>query len=118
MPRTVVGLLAAVGAAMSALAAFAHGDLVWTTIADAAAATGLAAYLALPAKKELRITKCLRTELLSICTSPDTGYALAAPLGLRPAPVQPDRCQWVCRGWARSRGACALPQGTRPEEAP
>ena len=54
MPRSVVGLLAAVGAAMSALAAFAHGDLVWLTIAEAAAATGLASYLALDPEK-----KCL-----------------------------------------------------------
>jgi hypothetical protein len=42
-----VGLLAAVGAAMSALVGFAHGDLVLVTVADAAVATGLAAYLAL-----------------------------------------------------------------------
>jgi hypothetical protein len=47
----MVGLLAAVGAAMSALAALAHGDLVWVVIADAAATTGLAAYLALPPSK-------------------------------------------------------------------
>jgi hypothetical protein len=48
----MVGLLAAVGAAMSALAGLAHGDLVWLIIGDAAAATGLAAYLALPAQKK------------------------------------------------------------------
>ena len=53
MPRIMVGLLAAVGTAMSALVAFAHGDLIWVTIAEAAAATGLAAYPALlpPQKK-------------------------------------------------------------------
>ena len=39
--RAVVGLLAAVGTAMSALVGLAHRDLVWVTIADAAAATGL-----------------------------------------------------------------------------
>jgi hypothetical protein len=57
MPRTMVGLLAAVGAAMSALVGLAHGDLVWVAIADAAAATGLAAYLALPVpnKKKLLV---------------------------------------------------------------
>jgi len=55
MPRSMVGLLAAVGAAMSALVAFAHGDFVWLAIADAAAATGLAAYLALPAKKKIYV---------------------------------------------------------------
>ena len=41
MPRSMVGLLAAVGAAMSALVASAHGDLVAVTIAIAAVATGL-----------------------------------------------------------------------------
>ncbi len=51
MPRSMVGLLAAVGTAMSALAAFAHGALVWVTVADAAAATGLAAYLATAPQK-------------------------------------------------------------------
>jgi hypothetical protein len=54
MRRSMVGLLAAVGAAMSALVALAHGALVWLTMADAAAATGLAAYLALlPFKKNV-----------------------------------------------------------------
>jgi hypothetical protein len=54
MPRSMVGLLAAVGTAMSVLAASAHGDLVWLMIADASAATGLAAYMALlPTKKYL-----------------------------------------------------------------
>ena len=51
MSRSTVGLLAAVGAAMSALVAFAHGNLVWVIIADVATATGLAAYLALPSQK-------------------------------------------------------------------
>jgi hypothetical protein len=52
MPRSMVGLLTAAGAAMSALVAFVHGDLTWVTIADAAAATGLAAYLAAPPLKK------------------------------------------------------------------
>lgn len=52
MPRSMVGLLAAVGAAMSALVNIAHGDLLWAVVADAAAATGLAAYLALPQNKK------------------------------------------------------------------
>lgn len=47
MPRGMVGLLTAVGTAMSALAAFAHGGLTWVAIAVAAAAMGLAAYSAL-----------------------------------------------------------------------
>ena len=47
MPKGMVGLLAAVGATMFALAPFAHGVLFLLTIAVAAAATGLAAYGAL-----------------------------------------------------------------------
>jgi hypothetical protein len=44
----MVGVLAAVGAALFALVGLVHGDLVWVTIVDAAAATGLAAYAAVP----------------------------------------------------------------------
>jgi hypothetical protein len=47
----MVGLLAAVGTTMSSLVAFTHGNLVWLAIVDASAATGVAAYLALPDKK-------------------------------------------------------------------
>ena len=53
MPGSMVGLLAAVGTAMSALVAFAHGNLIWVIIADAATTAGLAAYLALPSQKKL-----------------------------------------------------------------
>jgi hypothetical protein len=53
MPRGIVGLLAAVGTAMSALVAFASGALIWLTIAVAAAAWGLAAYGALPPIKKI-----------------------------------------------------------------
>jgi hypothetical protein len=49
----MVGLLAAVGTAMSALVAFVHGDLTWLAIADAAVATGLSAYLAVESSKKL-----------------------------------------------------------------
>ena len=52
MPRSMVGLLVAVGTAMSALMAFAHGGVVWLVIADAAAATRLAAYAAAPLQKK------------------------------------------------------------------
>ena len=45
MSRGMVGLLAAVGAAMSALVGLAHGDIVWIAVADAAVATGLVAYV-------------------------------------------------------------------------
>jgi hypothetical protein len=56
MPRTMVGLLAAVGTAMSALVGLAHGDLVWLILFDAAAATGLAACFALPGNKKKPVT--------------------------------------------------------------
>ena len=52
MPRSVVGLLAAVGAALSALVGLTHGDVVWAMVSGAAAATGLAATLALPTLKK------------------------------------------------------------------
>ena len=54
MPRSMVGLLAAVGAAMAALAGLIHGDLVPVIIAAASAATGLAASLALDPSKKIR----------------------------------------------------------------
>lgn len=53
MPRSMVGLLAAVGTVMSALVASAHGNLVWLVIVDAAMATGLAAYAAAPLQKKI-----------------------------------------------------------------
>jgi len=53
MPRSVVGLLAAVGAAVSVLAALVHGDLVAVTAATAGLATGLGVYFSLPTKKTL-----------------------------------------------------------------
>jgi hypothetical protein len=51
MSRSMVGLLAAVGAAISAFASLVHGDLAEAMITVAASATGLAAYLTLPPKK-------------------------------------------------------------------
>ncbi len=47
MLRSMVGLLAAVGATMSALAGLSHDDLVLIMIAGTGTATGLAAYRAL-----------------------------------------------------------------------
>jgi hypothetical protein len=56
MSRSMVGLLAAVGAIVSALVGLTHGDLVPVMIASAGTASGLAAYLALPgSKKNLNI---------------------------------------------------------------
>ena len=52
MPRSMVGLLAAVAAAMSALAGLTHGDLAAAIILCASSAAGLAAYAALPPSKK------------------------------------------------------------------
>jgi hypothetical protein len=52
MPRSMVGLLAAAGVAMSACVGLIHGDLVPAMIAGAASASGLAAFLAIPPSKE------------------------------------------------------------------
>lgn len=52
MSRTMVGLLAAAGAVMSALIGLTHGDLVPVMIAVASAASGLAAFAALPGGKK------------------------------------------------------------------
>jgi hypothetical protein len=57
----MVGLLAAVGAAMSMVASLVHGDLFWAAVAAAAAATGLAAYLALPPRKSLHPCRTSRS---------------------------------------------------------
>jgi len=53
MFRSMVGLLAAVGAIMSALVGFAHGGLTLLAIAGAGAATGLLAYVTSPASKKI-----------------------------------------------------------------
>jgi len=51
MPRSVVGLLAALGVVLSSLLAFVHGDLTPLVVVGSGTATGLAAYLALPSQK-------------------------------------------------------------------
>jgi hypothetical protein len=51
MPRSVVGLLAALGVVLSSLLAFVHGDLTPLVVLGSGTATGLAAVLALPQKK-------------------------------------------------------------------
>lgn len=56
MPRSMVGLLAAIGAVMLALVPYAHGVLAFMVIAVGAVATGLAARLAaVPIKKIFRL---------------------------------------------------------------
>lgn len=66
MPRGIVGLLAAVGIAMSVLASQARGYLFLIMLLVAAAATGLAGYAAAPSVPPttrsligLPIKKCL-----------------------------------------------------------
>jgi hypothetical protein len=51
MSRSMVGLLAAVGAAMTAFGTLLHGLFVWVVILAGAVATGLVACLSLSAKK-------------------------------------------------------------------
>jgi len=53
MPQTMVGLLAAVAAAMAVLAPLAHGYLAWLVLAVVAAAAGLVGYATAPAPKDL-----------------------------------------------------------------
>jgi hypothetical protein len=48
MPRSVVGLLTAIGTVMSVAASLAHGSLFLAAIVPAALATGFVTYLALP----------------------------------------------------------------------
>jgi hypothetical protein len=51
MPRSMAGLLAAVGTTVSVLAALVHGDLFLVAAATAGLAMGLSEYLPLPSKK-------------------------------------------------------------------
>jgi hypothetical protein len=52
MRRTMVGLLAAVGAIMAALVSFVHGDSDLVVLLAAGGATGLASYLAIEQQKK------------------------------------------------------------------
>jgi Na+/H+ antiporter NhaA len=56
----MVGLLAAVGTAMSALVGLAHGDLVWAVVTESGVAAGLAAYLAAAPANAVDIKKSSR----------------------------------------------------------
>lgn len=55
MPRSMVGLLAAVGTVMLALVPYAHGVLAMVAIADGAAAGLVASLAAAPIKKIVRL---------------------------------------------------------------
>jgi len=99
MPPSMVGLLAAVGAAMFALVGLAHGVLFLLTIVVAAAATGLAAYGALlpplpslPALLPIKKTvTCPPALLLVVLRQGDefaarlSGLASGLALAVRPA---------------------------------
>jgi hypothetical protein len=52
MPRSMMALLAAVAAGLPVLATFAHGDLVWVTAGDVAAAAGILAYVSAAPRSE------------------------------------------------------------------
>ena len=52
MSRTMVGLLAAVGAIMAALVSFVHGVSDLVVLLAAGVATGLASYLAIEPEKK------------------------------------------------------------------
>jgi hypothetical protein len=65
MPRIVVGLLAATGAAMAAVVGYVHGDADFAVITAAATASGLAAYLALPGSKNIPLATSLWHHLLA-----------------------------------------------------
>jgi hypothetical protein len=53
MPRIMVGLLAAVGTAMSALVGLTRGGLVWWVVGVAAAASGLSVFAVAPVTKKI-----------------------------------------------------------------
>jgi|HubBroStandDraft_4_1064222.scaffolds.fasta_scaffold3852072_1 hypothetical protein len=54
MPRSMVGLLAAVVTAMPMLAVLAHGALFWLILAEATFAAGLAAFGTAPVLQPLK----------------------------------------------------------------
>jgi hypothetical protein len=102
MSRVMVGLLAAAGAIMAGLLGLTHGDWFSVLVAGGGACTGLAAYLALPAsKKILNYPVVITHQTLRFRSQ-------------RVLPVQPDRCQRVCRARSLLRGLrCAAPTRRR-----
>ena len=91
MPRSMMGLLAAVDAIMAALVGFAHGDLLPVVIAGSGAAADLATYLAGPSKK-------LSNALQACMGSANRGGRFAARFGpgLWPGPRR--QARWTGRG--------------------
>ena len=68
MPRSLVSLLAATGATMSALVTVVHGDLVWVTVVGVAVASGLTAYVAFPSSKKGRNLITTYGDKLAVCS--------------------------------------------------
>lgn len=66
MSRSMVGLLGAVGAAMSVLAGITHAWLEAVLIGATGVATGLAAYLALPPSKNSQVTTYMKKTISGI----------------------------------------------------
>jgi hypothetical protein len=77
MQRTMVGLLAAAGAVISAMVSFVHGDLAAVLIAGAAGSTGLAACLALPSKNTADVTLRVEFNFRSVAT---VGHLTSRPV--------------------------------------
>ena len=104
MPRSMAGLLAAVGTAMSVLAGQAHGRLFWIVMAVAAAAVGLAAYAAalsgLAAYQAPLAIKKSFVEFMQFLSSTITVSTSADVLCLR-------RSAACFRAWLRSGGGAA-----------
>jgi len=55
MPRSMVGLLAAVGTAMTAFGTLLHGLFIWVVIIAGAVATGLVACLSFASTKNYSV---------------------------------------------------------------
>ena len=80
MSRSMVGLLAAIGVALSGLATYAHGAFIWATIAGAATAGGLAAFLGFVSiKKNCHTypTVCMRDPTVCVWATGASSFAFA-----------------------------------------
>lgn len=100
MPRSMVGRLAAVGTAMSALAGPARGDIAWIAIADAAVATSLVVCATAPFNRfppYIYGVIHLRTRCWLATGSCQGGRFAARVSGLAFAPALAVRARWVGR---------------------
>jgi hypothetical protein len=85
MPRSVVGLLAALGVVLSSLLAFVHGDLTPLVILTSGTATGLAPVPGAAAYINPSIRRCVPRQ--SECLSPNRAFRCTS---LRLARLCPD----------------------------